>query len=188
MEMLKNTYYGLKGWQWIAVIGMAGFVFYRLHSAGSSSATSATDPNADTQGDPTAGAQGFTSGYAQGYAQGNYQGQIAPSATPSVPAGSKNCRTVKDPSGKPHLVCGNGAFENLMRPGQTPVWRWVEGLPHTVFAMGAKGNLFLHRPPATKARNGNGNGTGGGASIKNPGGTKKPIKLQGGNPPRKQVA
>ena len=159
MDMLKNTYYGLKGWQWIAVIGMAGFVFYRLHSSGSS--TSATDPNAQDPGnaDTTAGAQGFTSGYAQGYSAGNYQGQISPVATPTVPAGSKNCRTVKDPSGKPHLVCGNGAFENLLHPGQTPVWRWVEGLPHTVFAVGSGGNLFLHRPPTTKARKASGKNT-----------------------------
>ena len=149
-EMLTKPYYGLKGWQWIAVIGMAGFVYFRMRSGGSSASTD-TSGTGDTSGNAAtdAGAQGFTQGYAQGYDTGNSQGQIAP--TPNPPAGSKNCRNMTDPSGKTHLVCGPGAFQNLGRPGQTPVWRWVEGATHTVFAVGKKGNLFLHRPPAVQA-------------------------------------
>lgn len=150
-EFFTKTYYGLKGWQWVAVVGAAGFIFFRLRS-GSSGSDSLSTTGGDQSGDAAteAGSEGFQQGYGQGYAAGNYQGQIAPNP-PTPPAGSKNCRPMKDPSGKTHTVCGPGAFQNLMHPGQTPVWRWVEGATHTIYATGKKGKPFLNRPPAVKA-------------------------------------
>lgn len=148
METLSKKFYGLKGWQWIVLIGAGGFVLMRMRSSGSSG----TVTPADTSGDATteAGSEGFQQGYGQGYAAGNYQGQIAPTVpAPNPPAGSKNCRPMKDPTGKTHTVCGPGAFQNLARAGATPVYRWVEGATRTIYGTGQHGGIFYR--PITRA-------------------------------------
>jgi hypothetical protein len=156
MEALSKKYGSLKAWQWVAVIGAAGFIYFRLRSGGSSAATDPLASGASGNTDPTAGAQGFGEGYQQGYDSGMYQGQVAP-IPPTVPPGSQNCRTMKDPNGKTHTVCGSGSFVKL--PGATS-YRWVEGAKRTIYGYGKKGNPF-YRPHTTKA-------------IHNPGG--KPVR------------
>lgn len=138
-NIFTREFHGLKGWQWIAVIGGGAFVYFRYVRGGvtGSSGTSATDTSGNT--DPTAGAQGFGQGYEQGYGQGVYQGSIAPVPVANPPAGSQNCRTMKDPAGHSHTVCGNGAFVRL--PG-TSAYRWVEGATKTIYGYGKRGNPF----------------------------------------------
>lgn len=148
MDQLSKKYYGLKAWQWILVLGGGAFVYFRMRSGGGVGATTATDTSGNT--DPTAGAQGFGQGYTQGYGTGLYQGSIAP--TPNPPAGSKNCRPMKDPSGKSHTVCGPGAWQNLSLPGGPPAWRWVEGATKTIYGKGKGGNFFYKPIQAHKPR------------------------------------
>lgn len=140
METLNRKFYGLKTWQWVAVAGGVAFIYFRMRG-GSASGTAPTDTSGNT--DPTAGAQGFGQGYTQGYGTGLYQGQITPVST-SPPPGTKNCRPMKDPSGKTQTVCGPGHFVKL--PG-TSIFRWVEGAQRTIYGYGKKGHPFYNPPP-----------------------------------------
>lgn len=129
MDRLTRKYGPLPGYAWMLIAAGGLYVYMRMRSGSQQAAATAAGQaaqDASGGGFDTGQGMAYGAGYDTGYSAGN--ALAAPTVTQAVPPGYKYGRQMRDPSGKLHIVYGQGHWVHVIGRG----WEWAQGLPRVV--------------------------------------------------------